>query len=1304
MKYLQHIQWPICTLLFLSWSAFATHDGDYNYDCHNIDPPDCYDCNGNAVICDEVGSSISPGRANKNREVVDLNTFGEAAISFSRIYHSRTTAFTANYLDFGWRQTWQHSWNYELRDLTSKTHDQNNMILRQPNGHEFRFIPADSSGMIRVPPAFNGDRLYKWTGTNVGHTLVTSSGWEYDFKRTTSPRYRLEEVRNGQGLTWYLTYDGQGKLDRIENDFGRWLDIEYAVTNGVRCVASVSSSDGREVHYSYETWGYSVVSTSMVPEYITITNIINDGGSTYEQIVIITNFVPVVSTNEISNPVLTGVQYPDDSAAAYTYVGAEGPTNGRPLLATASDPRFHGSGARIKMVYNYDAIFDFGNGPYLVTGCAMEERNLDTDALVASVPHGPGYYPEVRQGDGSEITRKYNTNGLLIVVRDAEGRPQFFTHDQNEAGYVASITDGLSNTITYVRDYAGRILEETDPLGHTNYMSYNDAGYITNRIDKLGRITTYTRDTNNLLTRADYPNGSFEEWSYNQYGQVLAHTQRNGGTNMFAYYDGVESGGMLGDLKSRTDAEGNTTTYTWDASGQLVSMIDSLSNTTWFTYNWRGLLTDQTNANLSVVRYQYDAFGNRTNLIDALSAETSYTYDEFNRVVTIQDALNRTTSYEYGHTPGGCGGCAGSGATISRITDPSGRVTENYYDRSEKMTNQVIGAGTADASATHWTYDITGRRQTQTDDNGNLHVWVYDAVGRVIAETNATGATTAYAHDPVGNITNRIDGAGEQTFWHYDNMNRLIAQGSGDLRYEYEYDLTGNRTAMHTRVNGSITETTAYSYDLNNRLIEKIDPAGFSLNYRYDAVDNRTNLVVARTGGGEVLNQVYRYDSLYNVMEIEANGRSSFFSYDGMGRRTNAVWPNGTTATYTYDDAHQLLSLVHANGLGSPLASFTYGYDLVGNRTNMITLEGENRYAYDARNWLIEAEYPDDLKEAFAYDGVGNRLSLTETTNGTPMDVTAYTYGTANRLFSSTSAAETNEYFYDNAGRQTNHLVNGAGRTFAYNFRSQMIGLVDVNESEFAYGFDGDANRISQSLNDCLSARYVYDGPNVVLDINATGHVAEAYVHFPGIDQPIERISFINDEPRQRQVYHQDGLGSVAALTDDGENIVKSYTYRAFGRIRSETGLGLNRYTYTARESIGDTRDLMYYRYRVLSTRAGRFTSFDPLSFVDGANVYFYVLNNPLNIKDPSGLSAAAGVARIITQPVTPGPGGKDTSDGISGLSKAYLARECMRLKNECDRCSLFEETTNGKKCSKEDCKKICDAKNKICTALSKWN
>jgi RHS repeat-associated protein len=106
-----------------------------------------------------------------------------------------------------------------------------------------------------------------------------------------------------------------------------------------------------------------------------------------------------------------------------------------------------------------------------------------------------------------------------------------------------------------------------------------------------------------------------------------------------------------------------------------------------------------------------------------------------------------------------------------------------------------------------------------------------------------------------------------------------------------------------------------------------------------------------------------------------------------------------------------------------------------------------------------------------------------------------------------------------------------------------------------------------------------------------------------------------------RFVYHTDGLGSVVAMTDSSQQTAKSYAYEAFGKIRSETGtLTIDRYTYTAREALGDSLGLYYYRWRVMDPNVGRFTSEDPLDFVDGANLYLYVKNNPSNFKDPAGL------------------------------------------------------------------------------------
>ena len=359
------------------------------------------------------------------------------------------------------------------------------------------------------------------------------------------------------------------------------------------------------------------------------------------------------------------------------------------------------------------------------------------------------------------------------------------------------------------------------------------------------------------------------------------------------------------------------------------------------------------------------------------------------------------------------------------------------------------------------------------------------------------------------------------------------------------------------------------------------------------------------------------YDARNRLAEIDANGKATQFGYGATGYRTNAIWPNGTVATYAYDDAGQLLSLVHgrAGSPNPPLASFAYAYDLSGNRTHMITLEGTNAYAYDARNWLTFAAYPDGNAETFAYDSVGNRIHL----GGAGSIPTDYTYGPVNRLISSTSPAATNAYTYDSAGRLVGQTVNDLPRAYGYDFMSRMTALTDTNGSVFSYASDGEGNRIRQSLNDCLSTRFVYDGPNVVMELNASNEIVRAYVNGPGMDQPIERIEFIGGTPRSRQVFHADGLGSIAALTDESGEPVQTYTYAAFGGIRARTGSDLNRVTFTAREALGDSLGFYYYRNRVLDPTNGRFTSEDPRGFVDGANRYLYVMNNPINYVDPFG-------------------------------------------------------------------------------------
>lgn len=75
-------------------------------------------------------------------------------------------------------------------------------------------------------------------------------------------------------------------------------------------------------------------------------------------------------------------------------------------------------------------------------------------------------------------------------------------------------------------------------------------------------------------------------------------------------------------------------------------------------------------------------------------------------------------------------------------------------------------------------------------------------------------------------------------------------------------------------------------------------------------------------------------------------------------------------------------------------------------------------------------------------------------------------------------------------------------------FTSRMTSLSDMNGSVFVREFDGKGNRLSQSLNDCRSKRFVYDGADVLLELNPSNEVAYAWINGEGIDPPVERFLF----------------------------------------------------------------------------------------------------------------------------------------------------------------------------------------------------
>ncbi len=1209
-----------------------------------------------------VGDPIDAYRGNLHREVEDIRTFGPVPVTFERLYNSRTTDFNDAYWQLGYKQTWQHNWNYEVRQLTSKTLGFFDIKVRYPDGNDYNFKVTDSTGAQLAPAADNGDRLYRWSGSTVGYTLVSTSGRELDFKRYLSPKFALMQKRDGQGGVWTCGYDSTWRLTSITNNFGRGLQIAYgAGSDGVSRISTVTSTDGRTLTYIYSPWAST------------------------------------------GHDVLSGVSYPGGESANYTYVTADPTfTSARPQMATASDPMVTDAGSRVKYAYNYNQVFDYGYGAYLVTGTVLEERSLVSNQMIVSLPNGTGPNPVILGGDGASLVRGF-ANGLQNTYADGAGQTTTYTRGAGGFGFLTSATEaGTGATTQFTRDYAGRLLSATDPLGHTSNRTYNSKGFVLTETDANNHTTTYTRDTNSLITRKDYPDGTYETWTYNSNAQPLTHRQQNGGIETRVYYATNETGGLPGDLKTRTDALGNVISYMWHPSGLLASFTDQRGNITSETYDWRGQLLARTFADGAVVSWTYDQFGNKLTATNELGHTTTWTYSEYNRPFSVTDPLGRTTSYEYG-LEAGCSTCSYFG-TVSKITSPGGKVTEFTYDHGQKRTSQTVGAGTSAAATTQYAYNNVGDQISLTDPRGKVWQMTYDLGHRMTSRIDPMGNGTDWTYDNVGNVLTITRPDNGVTTHTYDSMDRALTtidpkaqtttftylpdSSLGSLKdarnntYTFTVDLLSRRTRMTypdgsyeawiyndtasagqvatvyrarnattmactldqrnrdllcdwsdstpdvvktydsagrlLTLNNSVSELT-YTYDMANQLTSETqhilaDGAPKSVTYAYDSDGQRSTLTYP---SGTVVAYSYTPRSQMANVTVDGPPPMATYGYDLNNNRISKSLENGTSATYSYDDANRLTSLDHKRGPTS-FAKFDYALNAVGNRKEkMMTYSGTSnvteKYSYDAIDQLTGVDYGiSGHTTGFGYDSAGNRTTVTDSAGVIPANYTA------NSLNQYTTVDATTPT-YDTSG----NLSGYNGWTYTYDGKNRLLSAIN-GTTLASFTYDSQNRQASRTING-VTTFFTWDGWNLIEERNQSDAELRRYIHGAGSDEILAMI-----DNSAVQFYHFDGLGSTVALTDSNGTIAECYLYDAFGlpTVLSPTFSTLavsaanNRFLFTGREWIGEI-ELYDYRSRCYSAKLGRFLQPDPVKFAAGdSNVYRYVGNAPTSRIDPLGLAA----------------------------------------------------------------------------------
>ena len=371
------------------------------------------------------------------------------------------------------------------------------------------------------------------------------------------------------------------------------------------------------------------------------------------------------------------------------------------------------------------------------------------------------------------------------------------------------------------------------------------------------------------------------------------------------------------------------------------------------------------------------------------------------------------------------------------------------------------------------------------------------------------------------------------------------------------------------------------------------DNLGRNIAYTYDANSNR--LSMASPAG----TTAYAYNALNRLIsEINPSNRTFNFSYNLLGQRTGLNYPNGVTTTYNYDAINRLVSMLTQNTVPSTINTYTYTHDNVGNRTGMTDTTGTNNYTYDEIYRLVQSTHPTLPTEQYSYDPVGNRA-------GTTVDV-------GNRLLEDA----TYTYQYDNNGNitQKTNRTTGEITTLTYDTQNRLVQATKPGTTA-SYKYDPLGRRIEKNVNGIIT-KYLYDNEDIVIEYDGNGNMIAKYTHGTGIDEPLSM-----EKNGQEYYYHQDGLGSVTALTDGVGDLAHRYEYNTYGKIISVLDPILKQpYLYTGREYDEET-GLYYYRARSYDADTGRFINEDPLR-LNGrdVNLFRYVGNNPVNFVDPLGL------------------------------------------------------------------------------------
>jgi RHS repeat-associated protein len=456
----------------------------------------------------------------------------------------------------------------------------------------------------------------------------------------------------------------------------------------------------------------------------------------------------------------------------------------------------------------------------------------------------------------------------------------------------------------------------------------------------------------------------------------------------------------------------------------------------------------------------------------------------------------------------------------------------------------------------------------------------------------------------------------------------------------------------------------------------------FASETAYDAL-NRPCAITAPDHS--VLRPLYNQANLVERIDVSLKSTHEFrpyvsrIDYNARGQRASVHYGNGVECKYSYDPLTFRLIQVKASRRGGPdLQNLRYVFDPVGNvvsmaddaqqtvyfRNHAVTASGG--YVYDAIYRLLEADGREHVSassppwtseqdprrtllplpgdghamhrycERYRYDAVGNLQEIIHAAPDNGSWRRHYEYGEGdpnNRLTQTVVGDARQKYAYDPNGNMTRmpHL-----QAMGWDFHDQLSetraqAIHDGTGETTYYRYNSAGTRVRKTHVDQHGQRRherVYVGIfELYREFNHDGVDHERSSLNVGVDDRRLVIIEASAEETTTRYQFENLVGSVCLELDEHAAIISYEEYYPFGGTSYQAGRSVvevkrKRYRYTGKER-DEESGLYYYGARYYAPWLGRWTSCDPAGFVDGPNLFAYVLNNPVSVNDPYGTQAA---------------------------------------------------------------------------------